>query len=41
MTIKRGEIYLDSTRFDSQLAGHLTENKMIEIETAVRYCLGL
>jgi mRNA interferase MazF len=32
---------LDSTRFDSKPAGHLTENKMTEIETAVRYCLGL
>jgi mRNA interferase MazF len=32
---------LDSTRFDSKPAGHLTENKMTEIETSVRYCLGL
>ena len=32
---------LDSTRFATKLAGCLTEDKMNEIEVAVRYCLGL
>lgn len=32
---------LDVNRFDSKVAGSLTDDKMIEIETAVRYCLGL
>lgn len=32
---------LDSNRFTSQPAGYLTEEKMQEVEIAVRYCLGL
>jgi len=32
---------LDANRFPSQAVGKLSENKMQEIETAVRYCLGL
>lgn len=32
---------LDTTRFPPEPAGHLSEEKMNEIEVAVRYCLGL
>lgn len=32
---------LDTTRFMPKPAGRLTDKKMSEIETAVKYCLGL
>lgn len=32
---------LDSKRFTSNAVGRLAEEKMLEIETAIRYCLGL
>ncbi|MCT7986149.1 type II toxin-antitoxin system PemK/MazF family toxin [Laspinema sp. A4] len=32
---------LDQTRFPDQAAGRLSSEKMLEIEEAVRYCLGL
>jgi mRNA interferase MazF len=32
---------LDKTRFSQQHSGQLSETKMLEIETTVRYCLGL
>ena len=32
---------LDSHRFPREPAGILTADKMLEVETAVRYCLGL
>lgn len=32
---------LDTTRFPPEAAGNLSEEKMNEIEAAVRYCLGL
>ena len=32
---------LDTARFPSEQAGHLSEEKMNEVEAAVRYCLGL
>lgn len=32
---------LDQTRFSDQAAGRLSSEKMLEIEEAVRYCLGL
>lgn len=32
---------LDASRFPDQPAGKLSDEKMIEIENAVRYCLGL
>jgi mRNA interferase MazF len=32
---------LDASRFPDQPAGQLSEQKMQEVELAVRYCLGL
>lgn len=32
---------LDAARFTPKPSGRLTEKKMSEIETAVKYCLGL
>ena len=32
---------LDSHRFPKEPAGNLTTDKMLEVETVVRYCLGL
>lgn len=32
---------LDSKRFTGKSVGRLTEEKMLETETAIRYCLGL
>ena len=32
---------LDAARFTPKPAGSLTENKLSEVKTAVRYCLGL
>jgi len=32
---------LDAKRFPDQPAGKLSDDKMIEVENAVRYCLGL
>lgn len=32
---------LDSKRFPDQPAGQLSEEKMLQVETAMRYCLGL
>jgi mRNA interferase MazF len=32
---------LDTVRFTPEPAGHLTDEKMNEVEAAVRYCLGL
>ncbi|QSJ20604.1 type II toxin-antitoxin system PemK/MazF family toxin [Nostoc sp. UHCC 0702] len=32
---------LDPNRFPAEPSGKLAESKMIEVETAVRYCLGL
>ncbi|MEM7594176.1 MAG: type II toxin-antitoxin system PemK/MazF family toxin [Cyanobacteria bacterium P01_A01_bin.83] len=32
---------LDASRFTSKPAGYLTQKKMNEVESAVRYCLGL
>ena len=32
---------LDTTRFPPEAAGYLSEEKMNEVEAAVRYCLGL
>ena len=32
---------LDANRFPKSPAGHLSEDKMAEIEEAIRYCLGL
>jgi mRNA interferase MazF len=33
--------FLDTIRFPPEPAGHLSEEKMNEVEAAVRYCLGL
>ncbi|WP_414625256.1 type II toxin-antitoxin system PemK/MazF family toxin [Calothrix sp. CCY 0018] len=32
---------LDKVRFPAQSAGQISESKMLEVEAAVRYCLGL
>ena len=32
---------LDSSRFPNQSAGRLSAEKMLEVENAVRHCLGL
>jgi mRNA interferase MazF len=32
---------IDLNRFPADPSGKLTESKMVEVETAVRYCLGL
>lgn len=32
---------LDPTRFSSEPCGQLSEAKMLQVEAAVRYCLGL
>ena len=32
---------LDKSRFPAQAAGQISESKMLEVEAAVRYCLGL
>lgn len=32
---------LDAKRFPDKPAGHLSDEKMLEVENAVRYCLGL
>ncbi|CAC5342709.1 MULTISPECIES: type II toxin-antitoxin system PemK/MazF family toxin [Planktothrix] len=32
---------LDKTRFPDSPSGRISETKMVEIETAIRYCLGL
>lgn len=32
---------LDANRFSTEVAGKISEAKMLEVEAAVRYCLGL
>jgi mRNA interferase MazF len=32
---------LDANRFSNEVAGKISEAKMLEVEAAVRYCLGL
>jgi mRNA interferase MazF len=32
---------LDQNRFSADLSGKISDNKMLEVEAAVRYCLGL
>ncbi|MEH2125562.1 type II toxin-antitoxin system PemK/MazF family toxin [Nostoc sp.] len=32
---------LDPNRFPADLSGKISDSKMLEVETAVRYCLGL
>ncbi|WP_292736718.1 type II toxin-antitoxin system PemK/MazF family toxin [Nostoc sp. JL31] len=32
---------LDQNRFPADPAGKISDSKMLEVETAIRYCLGL